>query len=173
MKCDWPDFNPELFDNFSTKPELLKQRKSDSSNLSPKTIKKLKRTNAARRELHENSKILYRTTSMNIPDLEMPLKHHQKVTITTFANDSSKLDCQMCTDVVHEQRRLTKLLKAVNDNLENSELKEVISLYKDELRTQWRQLAQVIDAMLLYMFTTSTFLLIFYLWNKAPQSTYT
>ncbi len=169
MSFEWHDYDQNLNNEFSNQPEIIRQRNnSSSSKISPKKVKKLKKANSSRRDLYENNQILYRTTSINIPEYENnSLKQHQKITLTTFENEKPT-DCLKCNDVAHEQRRLNKLLRALNDNLENNELKEVITLYKDELRTQWRQLAQVIDALLLYMFTISTFLMIFYLWKKAP-----
>lgn len=129
--------------------------------------------------------VLYRTTSMNAADYlagkngkisnnttpirQRTEKHGDKMTITTYPA-SPEHGCYNCTDINNEKRRLAKLLKAVNENLEQNELKEVISLYRQELKAQWTQLAQVIDALLLYMFTTSTFLLLFFLINQAPNA---
>lgn len=84
-------------------------------------------------------------------------------------NLASSFTCLKCNNSSNEKRRLIKVLKSVNDNLEKNELKEIISLYREELRAQWTQLAQVIDAFLIYMFTLSTFLLIGYLVNRVPR----
>ena len=124
---------------------------------------------------------LYKANSINVTDYinqDFSLKskadkyRDEKVTMTTYPMSFSpdNVTCYGCTDLANEKRRLTKLLKAVNENLEKNELKEVINLYRQELKAQWTQLAQVIDALLLYTFTISTFLLLFYLINQAPNA---
>jgi len=133
--------------------------------------------------------VLYRTTSMiasdylestnigknnqNLTPQKRSEKREDRMTITTYPTSGSpdaSRSCLGCTDLNSEKRRLTKMLRAVNENLEKNELKEVINLYRQELKAQWTQLAQVIDALLLYMFTFSTFLLLFFLINQAPNA---
>lgn len=103
-----------------------------------------------------------------------PQNHHKlnstkQTTEGRLSDVALNISCLRCFNTNIERRRLIKILKSVNDNLEKNELKEIITLYKEELRAQWTQLAQVIDAFLIYMFTLSTFLLIGYLINRVPN----
>lgn len=118
---------------------------------------------------------LYRTNSTDLIPNHRSINHDfhpkaktEKLTMMSFS--PSNVTCFGCTDLANEKRRLTKLLKAVNENLEKNELKEIINLYRQELKAQWTQLAQVIDALLLYTFTISTFILLFYLAKQAPNA---
>jgi len=136
-----------------------------------------------------NGSVLYRTSSMiandymessnsdrntqNMTPQRRAEKRGERAMVTTYQRSPSpetSRSCMGCVDVSSEKRRLTRLLRAVNENLEKNELKEVINLYRQELKAQWTQLSQVIDALLLYIFTFSTFLLLFFLINQAPNA---
>lgn len=98
----------------------------------------------------------------------------QGVTITSIqpAELNSTIDSityYRSNEIAIEKRRLAKLLKSVNENLEKNEVKELISLYKQEIKAQWTLLSRVIDTLLLFTFTLGTFLLIAYLLNKIPR----
>ena len=73
-------------------------------------------------------------------------------------------------DFYSDQKKLIKMLKELNYNLENYELKELISDYKEEIKIQWTQLAYVIDALMGYAFVISSFFLVFFLIYKIPNA---
>lgn len=117
---------------------------------------------------------LYRANSMNAAEYykaNTPTYKSQRfeTKLVAYEQDGTT-SCIACSDVATEKRRMTKLLKSVNENLEKNELKEVINLYRHELKAQWTQLSQIIDTLLLYMFTLSTAFLLFMLINQAPNA---
>ena len=75
-------------------------------------------------------------------------------------------NCLNCDDLISEKRRLIRLLKSVNENLEHNNLKDIIAIYKQEIKYQWSQLAKVLDALLAYIFTISTLVLFFLIVNQ-------
>lgn len=116
---------------------------------------------------------LYRANSMNAAEYyktNTPSKSQRFDTKLVAYEQDGTASCIACSDVATEKRRMTKLLKSVNENLEKNELKEVINLYRHELKAQWTQLSQIIDTLLLYMFTLSTAFLLFMLINQAPNA---
>ena len=99
--------------------------------------------------------------------------NRQGVTVTSIpsAVDMNLPDAfhSKSNEIVIEKRRLIKLLKAVNENLDKNEVKELISLYKQEIKAQWTLLSRIIDTLLLIIFTMFTLLLIIYLLTKVPE----
>ena len=69
-----------------------------------------------------------------------------------------------------EQRRLSKLIQNLNENLEAEELKDIIQEYKHEIRIQWIQLAKVIDTLMAYLFFIFTFLMFYFLVQELPNA---
>ncbi len=119
---------------------------------------------------------LYRTISMNPSDPALnksgavPHKSQRFDSKLVAYDQDGNVSCYGCSDVASEKRRMARLLKSVNENLEKNELKEVINLYRHELKAQWTQLSQIIDTLLLYMFTLATAFLLFTLINQAPNA---
>ncbi len=178
---DSPIIQPKNINRHVPKYSLAKQKNSLPADVSE--------TYVQNQQQRPERSVLYRTTSMiasdylestnigknnqNLTPQKRSEKREDRMTITTYPTSGSpdaSRSCLGCTDLNSEKRRLTKMLRAVNENLEKNELKEVINLYRQELKAQWTQLAQVIDALLLYMFTFSTFLLLFFLINQAPNA---
>lgn len=100
--------------------------------------------------------------------------NRQGVTITSIQpaelnSTPDSMSCYKSNEMVMEKRRLAKLLKSVNENLEKNEVKELINLYKQEIKAQWTLLSRVIDTLLLFVFTLGTFLLIVYLLTRIPR----
>lgn len=69
--------------------------------------------------------------------------------------------CQMCKETLNnEQRKLAKLIKALNKHLEESKLKEDLEEYYEEIQSEWAHLAKVIDVLFAYSFATFTLVFI-------------
>lgn len=67
-----------------------------------------------------------------------------------------------------ENKRLIKLLRALNNNLEKLQMKDLQEDYKQDVKNQWKALAKVIDIIMLYIFLIVTSCLFAYLINKVP-----
>ena len=76
-------------------------------------------------------------------------------------------------EITTEKKRLTKLLKSVNDNLERNEIRELVNGYKEQIKNQWNDLAKVIDAVMLYIFVISTFLMFAIMIFEVPKDNFT
>ncbi len=99
---------------------------------------------------------------------------------TIFSNHNAKLDTRVrdggCSNICNQlnldtinnynNRKLLKLIKNLNQNLEKSELKELKNDYKSELKSQWKQLAEIFDITLGYLFLCSTIFMLIYLYDS-------
>ena len=96
-------------------------------------------------------------------------KSTDKLAISYYQQHFDSHNNLCCSELIAERKRLAKLLKVVNENLEKKDLKEIINICKQEIKAQWTQLAQVLDTLLAFSFTISTLFLFFYLINLSPN----
>lgn len=141
------------------------------------TSNKKKRSGSSHRayqnQNHENEVLLIST------ETESPRIHHRgsvkfvqnphkspghKPIYTGFTSDTAMAaTCEQCYDYNKEQRRLAKLLKAMNETTQKTNFDELVEFYRNKIKDQWIQLARIIDFLLLICFNITLFLLIAYI----------
>jgi hypothetical protein len=94
--------------------------------------------------------------------------NHNAKLDSTVRNGASSITNELNLDSInnYNNRKLLKLIKCLNQNLEKSELKELKNDYKSELKSQWKQLAIIIDITLGYLFLFSTIFMLVYLYRS-------
>lgn len=70
----------------------------------------------------------------------------------------------------NERKQFGSVLKSLTKNLDRTELREAITLYKLELKDQWTDLAKVVDTLFLYLFIISTLIMLTIIVSKAPNA---
>jgi hypothetical protein len=76
----------------------------------------------------------------------------------TIQRSSSPTTCKFnaCSHMVSEQKKLSKLVKALNKSLEAAEAKEAMEEYYEEIKVEWSQLAKTVDMIFSFTFITFT-----------------
>jgi hypothetical protein len=110
-------------------------------------------------DLNDNfrrSSFLINKPAKNINNIYFDSDRSQTDAIRRKFNQASSM-CQLCSQtLLNEQKKFVKLMRALNKNFEETKLKDDLYEYYEEIKSEWAQLAQVVDTLFIYSFVTFT-----------------
>jgi hypothetical protein len=77
--------------------------------------------------------------------------------------------CQQCREIELKNQQLIRRIKRLNKTLEANQLKIYEKEMKDIIKNEWRQLAIIIDRLMLYVFMLLTLIVLITLFNQLPS----
>jgi hypothetical protein len=102
------------------------------------------------------SSFLINKPAKNINNIYFDSDRSQTDAIRRKFNQASAM-CQLCSQaLLNEQKKFVKLMRALNRNFEETKLKDDLCEYYEEIKSEWAQLAQVVDTLFIYSFVTFT-----------------
>ena len=138
-----------------------KKKKSENFNASNKTLENIDLEVVKNSDHLDDDKFFIASSDISNNKL------HRSPESFTPVNDSLIDNQSMINDYERKQFRL--VLNALNRNLDKTELRETVNLYRLEIKDQWTSLAKVVDILFLYLFILSTFLMLFIILLQAPD----